>query len=110
MGNSLFSGTMNSLVTFTYFFLFAMTPGLMDQALETVDQDGGCEVHDSLYTGCDLTDDYDVDGWHACGQLCILVSGCLKWHILDDRYCILHRCDKAVPNAKEGAIRGEHGC
>merc|ERR1712215_23080 len=105
MGNSLVYSTMKSLVAFTYFFLFAMTPGLMDQALETVDQEGTCEVVDELWAGCDYTEPHDVDDWHACGQLCILVSGCKKWHIADGRYCVLHHCDEAVHVKKEGFIR-----
>merc|ERR1711915_244811 len=110
MGNSLFCSTMKSLVAFTYFFVFAMTPGLMDQVLEAGDPDGDCATEDCIYLGCQLTEIHVVDDWHACGQLCILLAGCRKWHFSATKLCILHDCDEATKDHKDGAWCGEKGC
>merc|ERR1719309_983850 len=102
---------MKFLVTFTYFFVFAMTPGIMDQALETGDQDPrSCLNKDHIYYGCEYEEPYAVEDWHVCGQICTMSAICQKWHVTQYGFCILHDCSEAVLERKDGAYSGDRGC
>merc|ERR1719357_367834 len=100
---------MKSLVALTYFFMFAMTPGLMDQALETETQET-CATSNKIYTGCEFTEPHDVDDWHACGSLCYLYAGCVKWSFHANEKCVMHDCKEATEEVEEDGTCGPKGC
>merc|ERR1712215_300259 len=105
---SLLRSTMKSLVAFTYFIVFAMTPGLMDQALEaegpglrnqnleTEDQDPrACPNYGHQYIGWEYDNVHDVEDWTDCAWTCGQIGGCKKWSFTHG-LCIIHDCYEAV--------------